>query len=578
MTTTIRLLGPPRIDRDGAPVSLGGRKPWALLTCLLLERAGQTRPALAERLCADADDPLGALRWNLLQARRAIKPSEIVEQDGRLSFHATLGTEVDVHVLQDAVVDPGRVEELVGGTLLEGMAFDDAPAFDRWLMLERSRIATATADAIRWAATMLSRTDGARALSLIERGLRADPFDDALHELVVDIHMSRGDRAAADAYIADVQRRYADELDVEIPESILRPVERTLLSPGAPAVPPAVEARALLARAETQLDGADFARALETTRRAAASAAASGDRRLEARALMLLAGALIHTIHGRDHESHGLLARALHVATELEDPVLLAEIERLNGFIGLIDARYGAAETTLTRSMRWAADADDVPLAAKARTFRGMCEDDRGDFARAEDDLRTSLEELTSEEHRGYRGYTRAGLARVLIRTGRIADARAAARVALDEVETGGMHGSAPWALCQLGEAALLDGDRDAAREAFDHSWALALEFADPCWESLSLRGFALCAAREGNREEATRLLSEGLARARRETDTYRWVEASILTDLVELQDGSEPNHIRDAARLALAGPMPDLAERLTPFLGTQTPLQTPAR
>jgi hypothetical protein len=55
---TIRLLGPPAIERDGLLLrSPRGRKGWALLSYLLF---------------GDADDPLGALRWTLAELRRSL--------------------------------------------------------------------------------------------------------------------------------------------------------------------------------------------------------------------------------------------------------------------------------------------------------------------------------------------------------------------------------------------------------------------------------------------------------------------------------------------------------------------------
>ena len=69
----IRLLGPPAIQRDGRPACPPrGRKAWALLAYLLLADRPPSRRHLAELLFADADDPLGALRWTLAELRRAL--------------------------------------------------------------------------------------------------------------------------------------------------------------------------------------------------------------------------------------------------------------------------------------------------------------------------------------------------------------------------------------------------------------------------------------------------------------------------------------------------------------------------
>ncbi|GAA1031941.1 hypothetical protein GCM10009557_28800 [Virgisporangium ochraceum] len=74
-TATIRLLGPPAVERDGRPVPAPrGRKAWALLCYLLLADRPPSRRQLAELLFADAADPLGALRWSLAELRRVVGP------------------------------------------------------------------------------------------------------------------------------------------------------------------------------------------------------------------------------------------------------------------------------------------------------------------------------------------------------------------------------------------------------------------------------------------------------------------------------------------------------------------------
>lgn len=61
------------LQPEGSQVQQHGRK-WALLAYLILERRKATRSSLASLLFADADDPLGALRWNLSELRRALGP------------------------------------------------------------------------------------------------------------------------------------------------------------------------------------------------------------------------------------------------------------------------------------------------------------------------------------------------------------------------------------------------------------------------------------------------------------------------------------------------------------------------
>jgi DNA-binding SARP family transcriptional activator len=96
---TIRLLGPPAIERDGGPAPPPrGRKAWALLAYLLLADRPPGRRHLADLLFADADDPLGALRWTLAQLRRTLGAPELFGGDPVATGLAD-GMQADVHAL-----------------------------------------------------------------------------------------------------------------------------------------------------------------------------------------------------------------------------------------------------------------------------------------------------------------------------------------------------------------------------------------------------------------------------------------------------------------------------------------------
>src|SRR4051812_39322873 len=96
VVTSVRLLGPPVILQDGrAAPAPRGHKAWALLAYLLLTERSATRRQLAELLFADANDPLGALRWNLAQLRRALGGSMVLEGDP-VNVSLAPGVAVDV--------------------------------------------------------------------------------------------------------------------------------------------------------------------------------------------------------------------------------------------------------------------------------------------------------------------------------------------------------------------------------------------------------------------------------------------------------------------------------------------------
>ena len=87
--TWIRLLGPPRIESAGtAPRQPRGRKAWAVLAYLALQPDGISRARTAALLFPDAEDPLGALRWNLSELRRTLGADSITGDPLRLVLPA----------------------------------------------------------------------------------------------------------------------------------------------------------------------------------------------------------------------------------------------------------------------------------------------------------------------------------------------------------------------------------------------------------------------------------------------------------------------------------------------------------
>lgn len=295
MGVDIRLLGPPQIVVDGAPRRLKGRKSWGLLANVLLE-PNTTRRNLVDRLFADAEDPMATLRWHLLQVRRAVEPAQIVEDAGHLRV-AGDGVRVDAAEILESRVPMEEVRSVCRGELLEGLSFHETPAFELWISLQRNRVGAASGDILRWAASMLSRSNPQEALALVERALLADPFNDSMHELAVDIHLQQS-RAAADGYVDRVRELYEQELGTELPESIQRPLTSPATSPGAPRLDAQTSAQTLMKVVEARLEANEYERALEVARRAAAAAGESGDRRLQARAFLTLGRTLIHSLPG----------------------------------------------------------------------------------------------------------------------------------------------------------------------------------------------------------------------------------------------------------------------------------------
>jgi DNA-binding SARP family transcriptional activator len=568
MPLRVRLLGRPGLEHDGASRRLEGHKPWALLTYLLLEPRAPTRRELADLLWSETDDPLGAVRWSLSQVRKAINPpAEIGEREGRIKLDAEVLL-VDAGELLRGEWDEVSIDDLVRGELLEGMSFGEAPSFDTWLQVQRARVAAAAADALRWAATLLAHREPDRALALAERALRSEPFDDALHELIVEIHTARGDRDRARTYIAGLARRYREELGIEPPAVISRPLERPARSPAEPLLRLDVQARALLDIARVRVQAADFASARDIALRAARQAAESGDRALEARALIV--GASTYTIGalGTAREWIGLLQRALRLANELGDRATVADIESERGRIAVIEGRYGAGEASFRRARRLAESVGDMKAAGWARAMLAACHADRCEYPAAEAELREALPAI------GWGAYAMGLLGRVLVSTGNVEEGKAFADAAVARADREGLLPALPWALIQAGEARVADGDLDGATERFTRALTIAQETQNPSWQALSLRGLARIARAREDEPRALTFLREALARED-QGQGHRWIVASILADLVEVERGRDKEHVERGLRIALAGPMPDLAERLRRFASSHTVLHT---
>ena len=97
MSLAIHLLGRPHLERDGGPAaSPRGHKTWGLVAYLILSRVRRpSREHLADLLFAGADDPLGSLRWNLAELRRALGPAALPAGSTELALPP--GTFVDIH-------------------------------------------------------------------------------------------------------------------------------------------------------------------------------------------------------------------------------------------------------------------------------------------------------------------------------------------------------------------------------------------------------------------------------------------------------------------------------------------------
>src|SRR5215469_3815237 len=118
MTGVLHLLGQPHLERNGAAMPvLRGRKAWAILAYVLLTDAAVGRQQVASLLFSEAQDPMRALRWNLVELRRLLgDPDALLGPELKL----TLPTDwlIDITIVssgawQEALSLPGLGRELL---------------------------------------------------------------------------------------------------------------------------------------------------------------------------------------------------------------------------------------------------------------------------------------------------------------------------------------------------------------------------------------------------------------------------------------------------------------------------------
>jgi DNA-binding SARP family transcriptional activator len=225
----ISLLGSPRVQRAGAPVSFDTRKATALLAHLALAERPRSRDALCELLWPgrDPEHARGALRRTLSALRKAIGEEWVDAAADSVALRDGPGLELDVRRFRSltsdaaAPTDLAAAVELFRGELLEGFGLRDSPEFDAWQVYEAETLRRELSAALaRLVAALAERADHTRAIPYARRWLELDPLHEPAHRELIRLYALAGDRAAAlDQYRACV-RTLSRELGVP-------PVEET---------------------------------------------------------------------------------------------------------------------------------------------------------------------------------------------------------------------------------------------------------------------------------------------------------------------------------------------------------------
>jgi DNA-binding SARP family transcriptional activator len=520
----IHLLGPPRVTADGAPAAPPrGRKAWALLAYLLATRAPVPRERLATLLFADAEDPLGALRWNLAEARRLLGDGGTL---GGSPVQVTLapGTQVDVHALASGSAEEALAVPGLGQELLEGLDFPGCPSFEAWLINERRHVeGLATAALHEGAVARLAAGAYDEAAGLAARFVSLEPFDERAHELLIRAYAMGGDRERAALQLAACIDTFRVQLGREPGSGVLSAIQAEAPTPVTRAVSGRAAALADLEAGEAAIAAGVVEAGLQCLRRAAIDGRDSGDPRLHARATLALAEALLWTTRGTEDEVAGTLHQAVVLARACGDGAIAGRALHQLAFLEMMNARYA-------RSHRWLDEADAEPglppeLAGWVVQQRATNLIDVGRYRAAADLLDRAVAAARALDDRELEARCLVERARIALMVDEPAQAREPLERSIALTRQLGKVSFLPLPLTLMGRVAIADGAYDEARDLLEQGLALGVDQADPCWQALSLSGLGLLASAEAQ-PSAVALCDDGVGRTGGTQLHWRWVLA----------------------------------------------------
>jgi DNA-binding SARP family transcriptional activator len=526
----VKLLGRPALQHDGVDLPAPrGNKAWAVLAYLVGSAAPVPRDRLVSLLFPDAADGAAALRWNLTELRRCVANPRAFAGD---PVALALGPDVRVDVLVLSTAPWFETAELADLTspLLAGLDLPSCPGFQLWLEGERRRVVGQAAAALRDAARAQVASDQAdEAVVHARRLVGLEPWDENAHELLVRALAQAGQVEAARAHVELATGLFLDELGTPPSRSLAAAAEPVLARPAAAS---RTRTLAQLRAGETAMSAGAPQAGLVSLSRAVGGARAVGDPELLVRALTAFGSAQVHAVRGSDESGAAALREAVAVAERAGRAALATTACRELAWVEFLRCRFDPAERWLDRAM--ATVGADESERAWILLIRGSLRSDAGRHDEAVPLLRDSV------RHAERAGDLRAA-AMALTHLGRVAvlhhepqTAREDLQHALQLAEQAGWVSFLAYPTAWLAEVSLQEGDIVDAGELFSHAHALAIEVADPCWESLAGRGLGLVAQTSGDGGAAARWLHDAPITCRRFTDTYVWIEAYALAAQVE--------------------------------------------
>lgn len=210
----LRLLGPPEVQVDGAPLQVDTRKAVAVLALLVVD-GDETRASLARMLWPDSDPSRAkaALRRTLSVLNRGLGDRWLVTDRDQVRLQGPLDVDVwrldgaieaaAAHDHADGRCDPCRaalaeVVPLHRGELLEGFVLRDSPEFEDWRVAREEHLRRRLCQGLDLLGRLhVAAAELEAATEACRRWSRVDPLNELVYRRLMLLHAWSGQRGHA---------------------------------------------------------------------------------------------------------------------------------------------------------------------------------------------------------------------------------------------------------------------------------------------------------------------------------------------------------------------------------------------
>lgn len=540
-------IGIPKIVGDDDKVrQVRGHQAWAILARLLLSNQPVSRRTIASEIFAEADDPLGALRWCLASLRRATGPDTLNGDPIELNFPKN--TYVDLWHLNDQEFSIPETAEFLHG--IEPAA---TPEFATWLMIERERMSALMHEKLRHEAMQaISVKNFEHAIRLSELAVRSRPLEESGHVILVKSLAMAGRADIAFAHVEATEQEFLKELG-EKPSAALRAAARKNIADAPEGVSQSAVIDTLIKSGTAAVSAGAFDAGLDCLRRAAADAEKLGDKHLLAQSLQELGTTLVHAIRGFDDEGAILLRQAVEVASEIGSSQIAANALRELGYIEALAGRRPSAARYLEEALDVSTGNDEALAGIHAVAGFNLV-----DWGKIEEGISRFQQSLSTARKIGNRRREIWALgigAWGQIRAGNPGVAKDWLRSCLALCEDTRWIAFQPWPQALMAEAKLMlcEGSNTLDKE-LQESLALSSQLGDPCWEAANARAIGLMHNAANEYALAQKWMAHAHERCCVVTDLYVGLLVEILADQVKLYETTgQPDKVDTTARELLS-------------------------